>query len=414
MAGIGEDRCHLAVLAERCRGHGGDAGRVGDRLLERRQLRLGLGSVLGRVDREQERPARTGTERLAQLVVRDPLGGGLGLVAVVGLADAQPRDGEREHQHDRDAGGDRRPRTAGDELAPARERRRDLGVLGFLRHEPAAEGAHHDRKDRQRRHDHGADRERRAEAHLADERDAHHEQTGERHHHDQPGCDDGRAGRRRRARGGVLQAVAGRSLLPVAADDEQRVVDARAEAEHCCEHGREGREPERCRHRRQEDLPRRNTRQRADERRGHRRSGAKQQGQQHDRDEDADELADRRVLLGGQVDQDPAGLRLDLGFGRLARGDQRLAVRLVDLPLTEGVAHVDGGQSAVGGHLPAGRERVRDQRDAVEGADLCERALDRGPGRGIGDLALVDREHQRGVHAAERRRMGLEEVDGFL
>ena len=87
---------------------------------------------------------------------------------------------------------------------------------------------------------------------------------------------------------------------------------------------------------------------------------------------------------------------------------------LVDLPLTERVAHVDGGQPAVGGHLPAGRERVRDQRDAVEGADLRERALDRGPGRGIGDLALVDREHQRGVHAAERRRMGLEEVDGFL
>jgi hypothetical protein len=164
----------------------------------------------------------------------------------------------------------------------------------------------------------------------------------------------------------------------------------------------------------QEDLPRRDTRQSADERGGHRRSGAEQQGQQHDRDEDADELADRRVLLGGQVDQDPAGLHLDFGFSRLTGGDQRLAVFLGDLALAERVAHIDGGQPAVGGHLPPGRERVRDQRDAVEGADLRERALDRGPGRGIRDLALVDREHQRGVHAAERRGMGLEEVDGFL
>ena len=71
-----------------------------------------------------------------------------------------------------------------------------------------------------------------AEAELADERDADHEQAGDREHHDQAGGDDGRAGGRGGLRRRVAAAVARGDLLAVAADDQQRVVDARAEAEH--------------------------------------------------------------------------------------------------------------------------------------------------------------------------------------
>jgi hypothetical protein len=95
-------------------------------------------------------------------------------------------------------------------------------------------------------------------------------------------------------------------------------------------------------------------------------------------------------------------------------GDQRLAVRPVDLRRVGGVAHVDGGQAPVAGELAAGLERARREGDAVERADPRERALDRGPGRGVRDPAIVDGEDQGRVHAAERGRVRLEEVDRGL
>jgi hypothetical protein len=63
---------------------------------------------------------------------------------------------------------------------------------------------------------------------------------------------------------------------------------------------------------------------------------------------------------------------------------------------------------------PAGLERARRERNAVELADLLKGTLDRGSGCGIGDPAAVDREHQRRVRAAEGRRMRLKEIDRLL
>ena len=287
-------------------------------------------------------------------------------------------------------------------------------MLGLLRHQLAPEGAHHDREDRQRRHDHRADRDRRTEAHLPDVRDADHQQAGDRHHHDQARGHNRGARRCGRTRGGVLHAVTGGPLLAVAADDQQRVVDACAEAEHHRDYGSERGQSERCRQHGQQDLARRDAEQRADERRAHRPPGAKQQGQQHDRDEYADELADRGLLLGRQVDQDAARLDLNLRLGGLAGRDQRLAVLLLDLPGLRGVAHVDRREAPVLRDLAARLERTRHQLDAVELADLSERALDRRPRPGIRDLAVVDREDKRRVHPAERRRVRLEEIDRLL
>ncbi len=191
-------------------------------------------------------------------------------------------------------------------------------MLGLLRHQPAAEGADHDREDGQRRHDHRADRDRRTEAHLPDVRDADNQQTGDRHHHDQARGHHRGARRRGRTRGRVLHAVARRSLLAVAADDQERVVDPGSEAEHHRDHRREGGQTERCRERGQQDLARRDADQRPDERRAHRRPGAEQQGEQHDRNEHADQLADGGVLLGRQVDQVATRLDLNLRLGGLA------------------------------------------------------------------------------------------------
>ena len=54
--------------------------------------------ALRRVDGEQERAVGARAERLGLLVVRDTLRARLGLVAVVGLADPQLGDREREDQ----------------------------------------------------------------------------------------------------------------------------------------------------------------------------------------------------------------------------------------------------------------------------------------------------------------------------
>ena len=202
------------------------------------------------VDREQERAVGAGAERLAQLVVGDALGLGLGLVAVVGLAETQLRDRRREHQQHEHAGRDRQPRARGDDLAPAAERGDGCACSGFFGASQRPKRADHDRQDRERGDDDRADGDRRREAELADERDPDHEQARDREHHHEARGDHRRAGRGRRLRRRVATAVPRGDLLAVAADDQQRVVDAGAEAEHHRDHRRERRQVERRRQRR--------------------------------------------------------------------------------------------------------------------------------------------------------------------
>ena len=84
-----------------------------------------------------------------------------------------------------------------------------------------------------------SDRERGGDAEPADEPDAHEEHAEQRD-------DDGGAGEHHRPAGGVhrdadrlADVVAGVQLLAVAGDDEQRVVDADAEADHHADERRE-------------------------------------------------------------------------------------------------------------------------------------------------------------------------------
>ena len=123
-----------------------------------------------------------------------------------------------------------------------------------------------------------------------------------------------------------------RHLFPYAGDDQERVVDARAEAEHHRDHRRERRQVERGGQRGQQDLADDDADQRAGERDRHRRQRAEQQRQQQDRDRHADQLADGRGLLGGEVDQDAAlGDAHAVALAGLGGLDERLAVRLLEV-----------------------------------------------------------------------------------
>jgi hypothetical protein len=101
-------------------------------------------------------------------------------------------------------------------------------------------------------------------------------------------------------------------------------------------------------------------------------------------------------------------------LGGLRGREQRLPVLLLEVGRLGPVAHVDRGQPAVARDAAAARERVGDLLDAVEAADAVERALDRPPRSGVGDLAPLDAEDERRVGARERGAVGLEQVDRLL
>ena len=194
------------------------------------------GAVARHRGREHERAVEARAEALGQPVVgharRRP---GL-VVAVVGLA--QPQVGERhrqhgEHEHARDREADR---AADDALAPAREARRRRDVLGLARPQAPRERAHEGRQHGDRAHGDAGDRRspsRRPSARRTGSRWP----AGRR----SPRRRSPRAATDARPRGrvgharGVRHAVAGGQLLAVAPDDQQRVVDARAEPEHDAE-----------------------------------------------------------------------------------------------------------------------------------------------------------------------------------
>ena len=315
-------------------GHGGDAGRVGDRLLERRQLpprsparpsacRRRAGT--GRSSRDRT-PRSAGRRRPAACAT--PAGcrrrAGRCASAVTGNAKiSRTTTPAAIDAHGRRVTNSPQRVNAGETWACS-------GFFGTSRRPKApimigrivsADTTTAPIGDRG------------AEAHLADERDADHEQAGDRHHHDQPGGDDGRAGGRRRAGGGVLHAVAGRPLLAVAADDQQRVVDPRAEAEHHREHGGEGREARAAPTPRPAGSapPRRpisapmSVAAIAAPERNSRVSSTIAMSTPTSSPMGASCSAARSIRIAARLD-------LDLGLGRLAGGDQRLAVLLVDLP----------------------------------------------------------------------------------
>ena len=120
----------------------------------------------------------------------------------------------------------------------------------------------------------------------------------------------GSRGRRRRANRHV---VARRELLAIAPDDEQGVVDARAEPEHHPERGRGAREVRERGAEGQQHHAGDERDERGDQRERHRRDRAEHEREHEDGDGDADELADPERLLLGAVDHRPVAIGGDPG-----------------------------------------------------------------------------------------------------
>ena len=223
-------------------------------------------------------------------------------------------------------GGHERP--ARDHPGPAREALRGLHVLGSLGAQPAGEGAHQRGQHGDRAHgDHGDD-DRRADPHPSDEGDAGGQQAGDGHHDDRSRRHHRGAGGGVRHARGVADAVAARQLLSVAPDDQQRVVDARAEPEHDAERGREAGEVGEGAGELQQQQAARQRDQRRDQRQRHRRHRAEHEREHDDRHRHADQLADRGGGLLGLVHDRPVAGDLEAGalaeLGRLLEPLARL------------------------------------------------------------------------------------------
>ena len=134
--------------------------------------------------------------------------------------------------------------------------------------------------------------------------------------------------------GGVGDAHAVVQVLAVAGDDEQRVVDADAEADHHAEDQREVGNVDERRQDADAGGADEHAHQRSDDRQAHRDDGAERDEQHDDCDGDADQLAARRVLrdlreLAGEVRLDAVGA-----------GDRRRRSRVVELRRRELVDRV--------------------------------------------------------------------------
>ena len=226
--------------------------------------------------------------------------------------------------------------------------------------------------------------------------------------------DAGRGGGLRRR---VAHAVAGRHLLAEAADDQQRVVDARAEAEHHRDHGREGRQAERLRPARPAGSarrPRRSARRRAwrpsPPASGTAASAARSRSPTPTSSPTGASCSEARSM------RMPRAATLDAAaLGGLGGLHERLAVRPSRGPAARSVADVDRRQPARRcDSVPPLANGSSTTWTPFELADLVERAGDRGARAGVGDLALLDGEDERRVGAGEGGAVLLEEVERLL
>ncbi len=149
------------------------------------------------------------------------------------------------------------------------------------------------------------DHEHRAERHRADRGVVEHPQPGQRDDHGQAGEQHRHSRRRHRDRARILGRAAGRDLLAVAGDDEERVVDGDADPDHRRHVGHEDRH---LHHLREAEDQRAGDQHRADaerqrQQRGGERAEDRQQDQQHDRE--ARRLGLGEVLLGQVLHRGP-------------------------------------------------------------------------------------------------------------
>ena len=203
-----------------------------------------------------------------------------------------------------------------------------------------------------------------------------------------------------------------RRELPVAGEDEQRVVDADAETDHGGQRRRVlGDVAEGCEQAEQAGADgQRRQREPDGEHRGGRRA---QRDEQHDEGhEQADALVALRVLV-REVGDRAADLDLEPTVGRRGGGAAD-GFEVLGRELVEAHGVVDGGvrRAAVLAQGPRPRsERIGDAADVIERADASDRRLDHRGGRRLVEPTGVGVEHDAARRAGQAGEAGFDQLD---
>ena len=300
----------------------------------------GRSSGVGRcVDDDHERTVDARAEAVGEPVVGIAGRGADGVVA--GVGHGEPHAESRQREGDEHAASDHREADGATAhgIAPARAHgrllrappRADVQLVDARAHEREQCGEQCDR-----RCDGDRDGGGRAPREPGEEAEPHEQQAEQRDHHCDSCEDDRTAGRAHRFVDRVEHARPSRERSPVARDDEQRVVDSDADADHRGDLTGEVRRGDECRpqgdcRERDEDAGDRGC-----DRESHRDHRAERQQQDHDRSEEADELGCRQVALlervasEGNLDRCVLGDLLHRGHGVRADRDECVVRSEVD------------------------------------------------------------------------------------
>ena len=366
----------------------------------------------------EARPEPLGEEivRLARRLV-----GGIVAGVAGGEPESERRRGERQHHRgcgDRGHGG-----APLHPLHPAQPEAwpRPVRVAGSLASahladppaDQAEEGGQQGERCREYEHDpdRGCDRGAVEQAHA------------EREHPEQRDHDRG-AGEQHGAAGGVERrldrllhvAAVGAVVLAKARDDEQRVVDADAEADHQRQLGGEARHVDHVAGEVDHPDPGAEAEQRGRDREPHRAERSEADQQDHDRGRDPDDRRESERCLLGLLDRLAAELDVERGRTRRLGGrdhvvDGRLRERV--RALVE-VHRGEGDRSVTGDRVLAGGVRADDARDVGEAGDALQRRRDRRPIGRVRELARLGVEHDLVGVPGLGGEMALEQIDGLL
>ena len=396
-SGRRDDRSRVAGGIQPGRRDGGDSGGLPK---SSRELGEVAGASAGReLHGELKRPVEPAAEARGEQVVglaRGVLGR---VVAGVAGAEAQAEDGSGEGEEERRGCESGPGRTALDEPDPAEP---EAGARLACTRAPCADasdapaGEHQERrKERERSREHEQTRERSGDRDAVEEADAEREHAQQRDHDRGAGEEDratGRVHRQSRRRPDVAAVLA--VGVAVAGDDEERVVDADAEADHQRELGGEVGHVDEVAAEPDHAEPGAEAEQRGHDRQAHRENEPKLISRRSSR------LRARRASRARSSRSAPArspGRRArPEGAGERPRSPG-LITRLVAAALAD-VSRVlverDGGEAdrAVTGDRPRA-VRAGHAHDLRELRDPRQHRLDRRTHRGVGQLAVAGLQH---------------------
>ena len=260
------------------------------------------------------------------------------------------------------------------------------------------------------------DGDRRREAELGHQRDPGKDEGAESDHHGRAREQDRPAGGCRGTRDRLLHLHAVSELQLVARDDEERVVDPHAQADHRGERRRRGRHVRELAEHADQCERADETEDRCDDRQRHRRRGAEGEQEDHDGGGQTDRLALVRARLRQLLTGVAAKRHVEAGAaGGIARVEHLLGLILREVALADVQRHRDVGDLLVLGEQRRSlvAERV-DRPDHVgRVAQVLDRVVDRLLVARVRELSAMRLEDQRVAAVGLVRQALLEHVGGL-